>query len=67
VHYVEDRALYGAPPADLGEDDFARAWVETWARYLGAPAAPPAPGSGQLEQGGGHAVDVGGGEEGVDR
>ncbi len=35
VHYVEDEAVYGAPPAGLGEDEFAAAWVDTWSRVIG--------------------------------
>ena len=35
VHYVEDVAVYGKPPAGADEKEFVRAWVETWAAVIG--------------------------------
>lgn len=35
VHYCEDRAVYGTPPAGVGEDDFVDAWVDLLAAFLG--------------------------------
>jgi AcrR family transcriptional regulator len=34
VHYREDEAVYGIPPARAEEDEFADAWVEVWMSYF---------------------------------
>lgn len=34
VHYRQDEAMYGHPPADAGEAAFVSAWVDLWARWF---------------------------------
>lgn len=34
VHYREDEAVYGVPPAGVAEEDFVRAWVDVWTRWF---------------------------------
>jgi AcrR family transcriptional regulator len=39
VHYREDEALYGKPPAGAAEDQFVATWVDTWLRVLASRTA----------------------------
>jgi hypothetical protein len=34
VHFREDEALYGKPPAGATEEQFVATWVDTWLRVL---------------------------------
>jgi AcrR family transcriptional regulator len=39
VHFREDEALYGKPPAGATEEQFVQTWVDTWLRVLASRAA----------------------------
>jgi hypothetical protein len=39
VHFREDEALYGKPPAGATEEQFVATWVDTWRRVLDSRAA----------------------------
>ena len=41
AHYRQDEAVYGAPPADVGEAHFINAWVDTWHAAIVARNEPP--------------------------
>lgn len=34
VHYRQDQAMYGHPPAGASEDAFVRAWVDLWSNWF---------------------------------
>lgn len=44
VHYRDDEAIYGAPPAGAEEDRFVQMWVDLFAQWIDTSA--PRPGSG---------------------
>jgi hypothetical protein len=40
VHYRVEEAMFGRPPAGVGEEEFIETWVEVWTRVAESESAP---------------------------